>query len=94
MRDGIYEALVTAALGEDLAELPTSAATLSAVPDAEQPHILAHHVAEVVRRRIAAVADPSDRLDIVNRIVAALPAALPQSCGDCAQRPYRQRDAC
>lgn len=72
MEDGLYEALVTEQLTRALAALPPDATTTSHIDAAEQPQALARHVAEIVRRRIEATADETDRLDVVNGILSVL----------------------
>lgn len=72
MHDGIYEALVTSELSQELAGLPATAPTIATLGDAEQPEVLAHHIAEVVRRHVESTADPTARLATVNQILNAL----------------------
>lgn len=72
VEDGLYEALVTEQLTRALASFPSDAAVTSPLDAAEQPQVLARHVAEIVRRRIEATGDEAERLSVVNGILSAL----------------------
>ncbi len=72
MREGIYEALITHEVRAQLAALPSTAPTIRAIDEAEEPEILARHVAEVVRRHLVATSDPGRRLATVNEILDLL----------------------
>ncbi|GAA4089740.1 DUF3427 domain-containing protein [Nocardioides kongjuensis] len=72
MREGIYEALITNEVRAQLAALPSTAPTIRAIDEAEEPEILARHVAEVVRRHLVATSDPGRRLATVNEILDLL----------------------
>ena len=74
VQDGLYEALITRELTEAVAQLPNEAATLGAIDEAEQPHVLAHHVAEIVRRHVTATSNVDQRLRLVNGVLDALDA--------------------
>lgn len=72
VEDGLYEALITDQLTRALAPLPADATTVSKLDVAEQPQVLARHVADIVRRRIEAASDEAERLDVVNNVLQAL----------------------
>lgn len=72
VQDGLYEALITEQLTRALAPLPAEAATVSKLDAAEQPQVLARHVADIVRRRIEATSDETERLHVVNEVLQAL----------------------
>lgn len=72
VEDGLYEALVTEQLTRTLASFPVDAAVTSPLDAAEQPQVLARHVAEIVRRRIEATSDESERISVVNGVLASL----------------------
>jgi superfamily II DNA or RNA helicase/HKD family nuclease len=69
--EGIYEALHTVRLRDAIAETGLESDYL-AVEDADQPHILARHVAAVVQRVLVSVRNPEERIDKANRLIAVL----------------------
>lgn len=72
MDEGLYESVVTTALEQRLAALRASSHELSAIDPADQPHVIARHVAQIVERHVAELRDPRDRLTVVNSLLEAL----------------------
>ena len=69
MEEGLYELLVTSKLrasleGSTFDELPVDAA--------DEPHVVARHVAAIVERHLESVRDREHRIQTVNAILAAL----------------------
>lgn len=85
MQTGIYESLITKQLVEHLGALDDVEHLLGNVDDADLPEVLARHVREVVRQRLAAAKDPDQRLEIANSILLQLSAT-----GETVERPARQ----
>lgn len=75
MQEGLYESLVTDALAHALGTTRDDRAAIAPVETGEQPHVLARHVAEVVQRRLAAIGDEAERLDVTNAVLRALEPA-------------------
>lgn len=72
---GLYEDLVTLRIRERVAELTVDRrVAVAEVDDAEQPHLLGRHVADVVERVLAEV-KPSDRVRVANDVLRALAEA-------------------
>lgn len=69
MDEGIYESLHTAGM-RDLVEASGLDSTLLRVEKADQPHILARHVAGVVERAIAGEKDEAERIRLANRLLS------------------------
>ena len=69
---GLYEDLITNALGRRLDAGEPVESTIGQVDPADQPHVLARHVERAVRSVLAATSDPSRRLAIVNDVLATL----------------------
>ena len=72
MHEGIYESLVTRALSRDLAQLVDLEPTRSPVDEADQPHVLARHVAQATERVLSATKDVETRVRLVNDLMAQL----------------------
>jgi len=70
--DGAYEALITERLGEALRGLGGEEWASGSVDMGEQPHVLAAHVAEGVRRRLEATASGEERLRLVNELISSI----------------------
>lgn len=66
--EGLYEALVTDALQDRLAKHPDLHPTFGALDDADSADVLARHVAEVVRARLANT-KREDRVGLVNGLL-------------------------
>jgi superfamily II DNA or RNA helicase/HKD family nuclease len=82
---GIYELLVTEALSKRLDAPSVLDFTLAAVDSADQPHVLARHVAEGVRLALAATKDDEQRRVLVNQLIEML-----NSAGAGVDSPARQ----
>lgn len=74
MHEGIYESLVTRALSRDLAQLVDLEPTRSPVDEADQPHVLARHVARATER-VLSTKDVETRVRLVNDLMAQLASA-------------------
>ena len=74
---GVYEALRTERLDALLTADGTWTSAFAKVDPADAPHVLARHVADVLRRAIAVETDPARRLTLVNDVIDLL-----QSSGD------------
>ena len=72
MQPGVYETLVTARVRRELRDLAALRHELATVHDAEQPHVLARHVGQLVERALRSEEDPDRRLHLVNGIAEAL----------------------
>ncbi|MDF9717248.1 DUF3427 domain-containing protein [Nocardioides sp. ChNu-99] len=62
-------------------------ATVASVDPADEPHVIAQHVASLLERRLEAIRDPADRVDLVNAVIELVDAA------ETVQRPTRQLHA-
>ncbi|TNC52584.1 DUF3427 domain-containing protein [Mumia zhuanghuii] len=69
--EGLYESLVTESLQNHLATHPQLRPIFGALDDAESPDVLARHVADVVRARLAD-AKREDRVALVNELLVHL----------------------
>lgn len=69
---GLYESLITQGLWRTLDTIAESDRETPRVDDAEEPHVLARHVAEVVELALRSTKGSEDRLALVNRVVDAL----------------------
>ena len=75
LADGVYEAVRTHRLDRALdAARERLQPEFSMVDDADAPEVIAHHVAETVRRVIADESDGSRRVDLANRVLSLLDA--------------------
>jgi superfamily II DNA or RNA helicase/HKD family nuclease len=83
MDAGLYESVLSVTLISRLQQTPL-AATIGSIDSADQPHVLGQYVGEVVRRRLEATPNPTERLDILNRLLEALEA------GAALEPPARQ----
>lgn len=72
MDRGLHETLLTAGVARRLSELADVEQELATVDSADQPHVLARHVASLVERALRAESDTSRRLSLINGIVTAL----------------------
>ena len=84
MEEGLYESLVTPDLTDRLAEVPHLSATELTLNAADEPHVVASHVARIVQRRLEEIRDRDGRLDTVNAVLRALDP------GEVIVRPARQ----
>ncbi|MGC5027576.1 DUF3427 domain-containing protein [Tsukamurella sp. DT100] len=69
MDEGIYESLHTADLRDRIKATGLQSDT-RAVEKADQPHVLARHVASIVERAIAGEKDESERIKLANSLLA------------------------
>lgn len=72
--EGVYEQLRTAALDATLAGVPDLDPHFLPVEDAEQPQVLARHVAAAFQRVLESESDPQRRIELTNDLLARLPA--------------------
>ena len=71
---GLYELLLTATLERELEPLGADAVELNGIDPADQPHVLARHVAQVVESTLAGISDQGQRLDLVIRLLETIDA--------------------
>lgn len=72
--EGLYESVVTPDLRARLAAIENLTAAELAVDKADEPHVIARHVAQVVQRHLEGVNDRDQRLATVNAVLTALDA--------------------
>ncbi len=72
MEEGLYESLFSRELQAKVDALVGLDHDESELDEAEEPHVLARHVAEVVAARLRGVRGPDERLTIVNNVLRAL----------------------
>ncbi len=77
--DGLHERLVTSAVDDALADVPNRYALVK-VDAADQPHVLARHVYQAVRRALETTADPEDRLALINDLLDRVDAGPASAC--------------
>ncbi len=75
MDEGLYEALLTARLRDALVGIRSLDERIEGVDAAEQPAVLARHVADAVARILRQHTDPTRRVALVNDILQLLDAA-------------------
>ena len=77
MEEGLYESLLTKHLRRVIDDALTHdiAIQVEGVDVADQPHVLARHVADAAERALATVRDPDDRVRLVNEVLHVLDAA-------------------
>ncbi len=68
--EGVYESLRTAALDSALAQLADLTPRFAAIEAADEPHVLARHVAKLVERALSREGDTGRRLALVNDLLA------------------------
>ena len=74
MEHGLYELLLTGALDRQIQALGADAVELSRVDPADQPHVLARHVARVVESTLAGISDQARRIELVTALLAVIEA--------------------
>ena len=72
MDEGLYESVVTSRLMRELEGVRDLAPELAKVDPADQGHVLSLHIADAVRRKLAAERDPERRLELANRFITYL----------------------
>ncbi|MFD1531953.1 DUF3427 domain-containing protein [Pseudonocardia aurantiaca] len=68
--EGVYESLRTVGLDATLAQLSTLTPRFARVEEADEPHVLARHVAKVVEHALSREGDTGRRLALVNDLLA------------------------
>ena len=69
MHEGIYESLVTQALSRQLGTLADIERSFRTVDEADQPEVLARHIAQVMVRALSDAKDTAARVRIVNDVL-------------------------
>jgi hypothetical protein len=72
MREGAYEDLVTRGLAVTVDDLVDLEAEVAKVDLVDQAHVLTHHVANALSRRLEGERDPERKLEIANALLAAI----------------------
>lgn len=70
--EGMYESLLTARLEQLLADRSDDTQLIYDIDSGDEPHVLARHVRAAVERALHDEKDPTQRRDIVNRVIAQL----------------------
>lgn len=83
--EGVYESLRTTGLDAALARLVGLTPRFAPVESADEPHVLARHVAAAVERALLGESDPHRRLVIVNDLLGRV-AALDEQVADRAEQ--------
>lgn len=73
MQEGLYESLLTEQLYRELSARPDLDPKYDSIDDGEQPLTIARHLTPLIERSLSVAATPQDRVDLVRRILAALP---------------------
>ena len=81
LRAGVYERLRTHRLDHELARVSELTPRWAGVEEATQPHVLARHVAAVVRHTLAD-RSPEQRVELVNRLLAVVEDVRDESLHD------------
>ena len=89
MHEGLYESVVTTALGRELDGLVDLETQIAKVDPADQTHVLTRHLAEAIQRRLAAEKDPDRKLALANELLATVDRATPARRGPDASTPGR-----
>ncbi len=76
MEPGLYELLMTHALGQRLSTIGPATAILQKVDAADEPHVLARHIAAATEHILAATKDSARRVEIANAVLLALGTAV------------------
>ena len=69
MRDGLYESVITAALEAQIEAAADLRASIDGVDAADEVHVLTHHIAEAVGRRLRGVRDSDERVRLTNDLL-------------------------
>lgn len=72
MQEGLYESLLTEQLQQQLSAAPSVVSKVAPLDAAELPITLSRHLAPLIERKLRAVRDPAERLEIVQRLLAVL----------------------
>ncbi|MFD1518912.1 DUF3427 domain-containing protein [Pseudonocardia yunnanensis] len=73
--EGVYESLRTARLNEALDQLTDLTPRFATLENADEPHVLARHVATAVERALTAEGDPARRVALVNELLMRVAAS-------------------
>jgi superfamily II DNA or RNA helicase/HKD family nuclease len=79
---GLYESLITDLVASELSLTDSESVSVGKIDDADQPHVLARHVQQLVQRVLASTKDSDRRLAIVNGLVEHL-----EQLGDLVDAP-------
>jgi len=71
---GLYESLLTTSLSDRLQAVKELTIEIGTVDQADQPHVLARHVARELERELASIRDEHRRLELVAAVLDAIPA--------------------
>jgi superfamily II DNA or RNA helicase/HKD family nuclease len=85
VRDGLYESVITAALEAQIEAAGGLKASIDDVDPADEVHVLTHHIAEAVARRLRSARDPEERLRLTNELLR-----LVESDGGAIEPPTRE----
>jgi HKD family nuclease len=91
--EGVYESLRTTRLNEALDQLSDLTPRFALVENADEPHVLARHVAAAVERALVQEPDPARRLTLVNDLLRRVAAADEQLAGVAEQLVVLTREA-
>jgi superfamily II DNA or RNA helicase/HKD family nuclease len=83
--EGVYESLRTVGLDGTLAQLPNLTPHFARVEEADEPHVLARHVAQAVERALRQEGDPGRRLALVNDLLTRVAEHDEQVAVDAAE---------
>ena len=72
VEEGLYESLISREVQAKVDALEGLDHEESEIDDAEEPHVLARHVAAVITARLSAVRSSDERLTLVNNVLRAL----------------------
>ena len=70
---GVYESLLTARLHQLLAASEDQVTDYKYVDEADQPHVIARHLAGLIEQAIQTARTPEARVAIVRDVLSALP---------------------
>ena len=85
MHEGAYENLVTRGLALTVDDLVDLEAEIAKVDPADQTHVLTHHLAGALSRRLDEERDPERKLEVANQLLAAI-AGIPDLISDPARQ--------
>ena len=75
LRDGLYESVITAALKAQIEAAADLEASIDGVDAADEVHVLTHHIAEAVGRRLRGVKDSDERIRLTNDLLRLVESA-------------------
>lgn len=74
VRDGLYESIVTAALNTQIEAAVDLTATIDGVDAADEVHVLTHHIADAIGRRLRGLRGSDERLRLTNELLRLVEA--------------------